>query len=66
MNEFELATKTKIIIDTVLSEHGRKSNAALKKSVYFSRPMRNILMLEREMKISLYNTPIVFSSKDIV
>jgi uracil-DNA glycosylase family 4 len=64
LNEFDIDDDAKDVIDKVLFEHGKKSNAALKRTVYFSRPMRNILLLEKEMKINLYNSPIIFSSKD--
>ena len=50
------------LIDEVLFEHGNKNNAALKRTVYFSRPMRNILAIENEKKLNLYNTPITFSN----
>ncbi|TWR28354.1 uracil-DNA glycosylase [Mucilaginibacter achroorhodeus] len=55
----ELEDGVKRFIDQVLEKHGDKSNIALKKTVYFSRPMRDILMAERDNKINLYNTPIL-------
>lgn len=59
-DDLELNLETKNIIDEVLAEHGDKGNAALKRTVYFSRPMRNILAAERDNKVNLYNTPINF------
>lgn len=66
LNEYELHDEARNIIDNVVFKYGKKSNASLKKSVYFSRPMRNILLLERESQINMYNSPIIFSSKDII
>ncbi|MBD1365494.1 uracil-DNA glycosylase [Mucilaginibacter sp. ZT4R22] len=57
----ELDKDVKALIDEILLEHGNKSNAALKRTVYFSRPMRNILAAERDNNINLYNTPISFT-----
>jgi uracil-DNA glycosylase family 4 len=58
----ELEEDVTNLIDEVLIEHGDKSNAALKRSVYFSRPMRNILSIENDKHINLYNTPINFNN----
>lgn len=55
-----LSEDTINIIDHVLEKYGKMSNASLKKSVYFTRPMRNILFYESNHKINLYNTPIQF------
>ncbi|HEY1031604.1 MAG TPA: uracil-DNA glycosylase family protein [Flavipsychrobacter sp.] len=61
LNEYHLEENVTEIIDEVLKEHGQKSNAALKRTAYFTRPMRNILYYESEHKISMYNAPIIFS-----
>ena len=62
-NEFlPLDDSIKDLIDEVLVKHGFKTNAALKRTVYFSRPMRNILGLERDKHLNLYNTPISFDN----
>ncbi|MES2265243.1 MAG: uracil-DNA glycosylase family protein [Bacteroidota bacterium] len=61
-DELELSLETKNLIDEVLIEHGNKANAALKRTVYFSRPMRNILVAERNNNVNLYNTPINFNN----
>ncbi|MGY4538655.1 uracil-DNA glycosylase family 4 [Mucilaginibacter sp. UYNi724] len=61
-DELELNLDTKNLIDEVLIEHGNKANAALKRTVYFSRPMRNILAAERDNNVNLYNTPINFNN----
>ncbi|HWZ16939.1 MAG TPA: uracil-DNA glycosylase family protein [Mucilaginibacter sp.] len=57
-----LQDSVKHLIDEILVEHGDKTNAALKRTVYFSRPMRNILSIENEKKLNLYNTPISFDN----
>lgn len=62
LNEYYLEDEIREIIDEVLAEHGDKSNAGLKRSVYFTRPMRNVLYKEMEQKISLYNAPIDFTT----
>ena len=58
LDQFQLSRQTLEIVDAVLQEHGNKSNAALKRSVYFTRPMRNILAIEAEQGINLYNSSI--------
>jgi hypothetical protein len=60
IDQYEIADEVKGVVDEVLKTHGDKSNAGLKRTVYFSRPMRNILALESEHKLNLYNTPITF------
>jgi uracil-DNA glycosylase family 4 len=55
-----LTDETITIVDFVLNKYGNKSNASLKKSVYFTRPMRNILYYESNHNVNLYNTPIQF------
>lgn len=60
LNEYHLEDDIRHIIDEVYTEHGNKSNAGLKRSVYFTRPMRNVLYKEMEQKISMYNAPIDF------
>lgn len=57
---YEIEDDIKDLIDKVFEDHGKKSNAALKRSVYFTRPMRNILLVESEQKLNLYNAPIIF------
>ena len=64
LNEFDLEDNVKEIIDSVILEHGSKNNTALKRTVYFSRPMRNFLKMEKELQVNLYNSPIIFSEKD--
>ena len=58
IDQYEIDDEIKELIDKILDEHGSKSNAGLKRSVYFTRPMRNMLAIENEQKINLYNTPI--------
>lgn len=60
IDQYEIDETAKEVIDLVLEEHGEKSNAALKRTVYFTRPMRNILKLELTERINLYNTAIEF------
>lgn len=60
MDQYEIEDDVRSVVDNVLEKYGGKSNAALKRSVYFTRPMRNILSIEGESKINLYNTPITF------
>lgn len=60
LNEYELNDMVMKLIDEVYAEHGNKSNANLKRSVYFTQPMRNILHSETKNGISLYNAPIQF------
>ena len=60
IDQYEIDEKVIELIDSVLKEHGEKSNAALKRTVYFTRPMRNILKLELTDQINLYNTAIEF------
>lgn len=66
LNEYDLDQRAVDLIDEVISEHGKKSNSALKKTVYFSRPMRNILKTEKELKVNMYNSPIIFSKSDLI
>lgn len=65
LDEYDLENNVKVIIDKVLLEHGDKNNTALKRTVYFSRPMRNLLKIEKEIKVNMYNSPIIFTEKDI-
>ena len=58
IDQYEIDDEIKELIDKVLDEHGSKSNAGLKRTVYFTRPMRNILAMESEQKVNLYNMPI--------
>jgi len=60
IDQFQIDDDAKKLIEDVVVEHGSKSNAGLKRTVYFTRPMRNILMLENENKLNLYNSPISF------
>lgn len=66
LNEYELDDKVSKLIDEVLTENGRKNNSDLKRTVYFSRPMRNILRIEKEMKVNMYNTAIIFTDQDVL
>jgi len=61
VDQYDIPQEIQELIDSVYVEHGNKSNAALKKSVYFTQPMRNILHKESIEKINLYNTPIEFN-----
>jgi uracil-DNA glycosylase family 4 len=56
----ELPKEVTELIDEVLAKYGNKSNVALKRSVYFTRPMRNILHLESNLGVNFYNSPINF------
>jgi uracil-DNA glycosylase family 4 len=62
IDQYEIDDEIKLLIDKIIDEHGNKSNAALKRTVYFTRPMRNILMAENDTKLNLYNTPILFNN----
>lgn len=60
IDQYEIEDSAKRLIEEIISEHGSKSNAALKRTVYFTRPMRNLLLKEMETKLNLYNSPIDF------
>jgi uracil-DNA glycosylase family 4 len=65
LNEFELDEDIKEVIDFVLKKYGSLGMSKLKNYVYLSRPMRNILFLEKEKNINLYNSPIEFNLESI-
>lgn len=60
LDEYEIHDDVKALIDDVIMEYADKSNASLKRSVYFTQPMRNILHLETANKVSMFNAPIEF------
>jgi uracil-DNA glycosylase family 4 len=60
IDQYDIDDDIKKLIDEVIVEHGSKSNAGLKRTVYFTRPMRNILALESDKQLNLYNSPIDF------
>ncbi|MDD3466465.1 MAG: uracil-DNA glycosylase family protein [Campylobacterales bacterium] len=49
-------------ITEVLNKYGELNDFEIKKAVYMTRPMRNILKAEKNSLINLYNTPINFAS----
>jgi len=61
VDQYEIPDEIRNVIDDVFVEHGNKSNAAIKRTVYFTQPMRNILSIESESQTNLYNVPIQFS-----
>lgn len=61
IDQYFIPDDVKYLIDEIFREHGSKSNAALKRTVYFTQPMRNILYRESNERINLYNTPIELS-----
>jgi uracil-DNA glycosylase family 4 len=61
IDQYEIDDPIRQLIEEVMLEHGGKSNAHLKRTVYFTRPMRNILSLEINHKLNLYSRPIEFS-----
>jgi len=65
LNEFELDPEIKEIIDFVLVKYGKLNMSKLKNAVYLTRPMRNILYLEKEQKLNLYNSPIKFTTVSV-
>jgi uracil-DNA glycosylase family 4 len=65
LNEYELDSKIQKIIDEVILKYGKMSMSKLKHSVYLTRPMRNMLYLEKEQNINMYNSPIEFTTKSI-
>lgn len=65
IDQYIIPEEIKDVIDDVLKQFGSKSNAALKRSVYFTQPMRNILHQEENRNLSLYNSPIDFSPEAI-
>lgn len=48
------------IVKDVIGKYGALSNGDIKTKVYLTDPMRNLLKLEQNGKINLYNSPIVF------
>ena len=65
LNEYELDSELEQLIDDVIIKYGKMSMSKLKNSVYLTRPMRNMLYLEKEQNINLYNSPIEFTTKSI-
>jgi len=65
MDEFEMDSQTYKLIDEVLAKYGSQGMSKLKQSVYMTRPMRNILFLEKNEKINLCNSPINFITKPL-
>ncbi len=65
LDEYELDNNLKSILDSVIQRYGRMSMGKLKNSVYLTRPMRNMLHLEKEHKLNLYNSPIEFTTESI-
>lgn len=58
----QLDDKTQKILVSVLEKYGSKTNAELKTDAYMTRPMRQILKLEKEKKLNTFNIPINFES----
>jgi uracil-DNA glycosylase family 4 len=48
------------VLDLVLSKYGKRTNSALKTAVYLTPTMREILKIEREENVNIYNSPIRF------
>lgn len=48
------------IINTVIQKYGSLSNEEIKTKVYLTKPMRNILKMEKNELANLYNVPISF------
>ncbi|HEY9177325.1 MAG TPA: uracil-DNA glycosylase family protein [Flavipsychrobacter sp.] len=65
LNQYELEEDVRLLLDEVINEYGNKSNASLKRSVYFTQPMRNILHSEIKLNVSMYNAPIEFNIQAI-
>lgn len=63
LDELELEESVVEIINHVLDKYGNLGMAKLKNVVYLSRPMRNILYMEKEHKLNLYNSPIDFTTE---
>jgi uracil-DNA glycosylase family 4 len=61
IDEYIIETDVKDLIDEIVKKYGQSSNASLKKAIYFTQPMRNILHLESTNHTNLYNYPIEFS-----
>jgi uracil-DNA glycosylase family 4 len=60
LDEVDIAPDILKLIDTVLIKYGNQNMSKLKQSVYMTRPMRNILFIEKTKNINLYNSPIEF------
>jgi uracil-DNA glycosylase family 4 len=54
-------SETASLIDEVLEKYGNQNMSKLKHSVYLTRPMRNILFVEKAEGLNLYNSPIDFN-----
>lgn len=59
-NESVIDDKIKSVVKQIIAEYGSKTNEQIKTSVYLTQPMRSFLKLEKEGKLNLYNTPIIF------
>lgn len=60
LDEVEIAPDILKLVDTVLLKYGNQNMSKLKQSVYMTRPMRNILFIEKNRNVNLYNSPIDF------
>lgn len=49
------------IVETVVNKYGTYSDAELKKCVYLTKPMREILRAEKKRHLNLFNAPIDFT-----
>jgi len=66
LDEYDIDNEVTRLIDEVVEDNAKKSMASLKKTVYFSRPMRNILKVEKEENVNLYNSPIIFDEQSVI
>jgi len=53
------------LIEKYIAGYSNKSDAQLKTSSYMTKPMREILKLEKNSNINMYNVPIIFPEKNI-
>jgi uracil-DNA glycosylase family 4 len=51
------------IVESVIGKYGTYNDAELKKSVYLTKPMRQILRAEKKGHLNLFNTPIDFTTE---
>ena len=57
------AIKIDEIVESVMEKYGAYSDADLKRSVYMTRPMRQILRAEKQKQLNLFNAPIDLSAE---
>lgn len=57
--QFELPTSWARVLDEVLKKYAGLSEADLKRSVYLTKPMRELLRREKQSRVNMFNAPLL-------